>query len=149
MSTWADKLSRFTQNAVTKSKSMAEVTRINIEISNYESSLKQLVSEIGQYVVDADLLRDDAAVKEKLERVVELQSRINASKELVENIRKASLCPNCGAVLEPDVNFCPKCGASRFPIPNLNQPVQATCPNCGAPLDAGAVFCANCGQKVN
>ena len=66
------------------------------------------MSEIGQYVVDADLLRDDAAVKEKLERIVELQSRINASKELVENIRKASLCPNCGAVLEPDVNFCPQ-----------------------------------------
>ena len=44
---WAEKLSKMTQKAVTKSKYMAEITRINIEISNHESSLKQQISEIG------------------------------------------------------------------------------------------------------
>ena len=72
---WAEKLSKMTQNAVTKSKYMAEITRINIEISNHESSLKQQISEIGQYVVDNGLLKDDANIQAKLERIAELQAQ--------------------------------------------------------------------------
>lgn len=155
MASWADKLSRLTQNAVNKSKYMAEVTRINIEISNYESNLKQLLNEIGQYVVDNGLLQDHEAIREKLAHIAEVQGKIEADKELVENMRKANVCPNCGNPLEPDVNFCPKCGASRMPMPNMNtantvsaQP-QATCPNCGTVLESGEAFCPNCGQRLN
>lgn len=153
MAGWADKLSRLTQNAVNKSKYMAEVTRINIEISNYESNLKQLLNEIGQYVVDNGLLQDNADIQEKLARIAEVQSRIDADKELVETMRKANVCPNCGNPLEPDVNFCSKCGASRIPMPAAKpaQPAaaKAVCPNCGNELESGELFCPNCGQRLN
>lgn len=151
MASWADKLSKLTQSAVNKSKYMAEVTRINIEISNYESTRKQLYGEIGQYVVENGLLQDNADIQDKLARIAEVQGRIDASKELVENMRKANVCPNCGNQLDPDVNFCPKCGASRTPVPTQTQAAPAqpkiVCPNCGAELESDEAFCPNCGQR--
>lgn len=149
---WAEKLSKMTQNAVTKSKYMAEITRINIEISNHESSLKQQISEIGQYVVDNGLLKDDANIQAKLERIAELQATIASSQATIEALRKANVCPNCGATLDLDVNFCPKCGASRSPAPIPGAQPQAvqkqTCPSCGTELENDETFCPNCGQRV-
>lgn len=151
MAGWAEKLSKFTQNAVTKSKYMAEITRINIEISNYESNVKQVVSEIGQYVVDNGLLQDVPEIQEKVARVHELNATISANQATVEALRKANICPNCGATLDMDVNFCPKCGATRNPVPLPNmQPNRpaAVCPKCGTKLENNEIFCPNCGTRV-
>ena len=152
MAGWAEKLSKLTQNAVTKSKYMAEITRINIEISNYESDVKQIVNEIGQHVVENGLLQDVPEIQAKIAKVNDLKATIAKNQDTVEALRKANICPNCGATLDADVNFCPKCGASRnpSPIPDLqpNHPA-AVCPKCGTKLENNELFCPNCGTRIN
>lgn len=151
MAGWAEKLSKLTHNAVTKSKYMAEITRINIEISNCESNVKQVLNEIGKYVVDNNLLQDVPEIQDKVAKVNELKATIAANQATVEALRKANICPNCGASLDADVNFCPKCGAVRNPVPIPGiQPAKpaAVCPKCGTALENNEMFCPNCGTRV-
>ena len=46
---WTDKVNSFTQNAVSKSKELAEVTRLNLSISNAEEQARGLKMQIGDY----------------------------------------------------------------------------------------------------
>ncbi|RPI21458.1 MAG: hypothetical protein EHM61_24720 [Acidobacteria bacterium] len=46
-------------------------------------------------------------------------------------------CPQCKAVVDPQVNFCPSC---RFSF-------RQTCPQCKAAVDPGDRFCPKCGLE--
>lgn len=46
------------------------------------------------------------------------------------------VCPNCGAVNEPDSLFCEECGSSLGS--------SLVCPNCRMPIDGKADFCEHC-----
>ena len=153
MASWTEKLSRMTQSAVSKSKDMAEITRMNIEISNFENSIRQQTAAIGQSVVENGLLQDVPDVQERLAQIAQLQEKIAANRAAVEALRGANLCPNCGATLAADVNFCPHCGASRAQAqaqaPAEPQPAEKpVCPACGTQLESDEQFCPNCGHHM-
>ncbi|HXK61581.1 MAG TPA: zinc ribbon domain-containing protein [Acidobacteriota bacterium] len=48
-------------------------------------------------------------------------------------------CPQCGAVIEPSVNFCPSC---RFAL-------RPTCPQCKSAINPGDRFCPKCGRELS
>ena len=48
MAKWGEKFSRATQAAISKSKEMAEVTRLNVEISTYTQNMKELYTQVGE-----------------------------------------------------------------------------------------------------
>ena len=54
-----DKLGSMAQSAVDKSKELAEITKLNLSISNSENKIKEIKSEIGNYVFSNNLLRED------------------------------------------------------------------------------------------
>jgi RNA polymerase subunit RPABC4/transcription elongation factor Spt4/putative effector of murein hydrolase LrgA (UPF0299 family) len=49
-----------------------------------------------------------------------------------------SICPKCGAVVDPTFNFCPKC---KF---NLH----STCPECHRAVRAGDLYCPFCAREL-
>jgi RNA polymerase subunit RPABC4/transcription elongation factor Spt4 len=49
-----------------------------------------------------------------------------------------AICPKCGAVVNPSVNYCPSCRYSFHP----------TCPHCKAAVRSSDEFCANCGAQI-
>lgn len=53
-------------------------------------------------------------------------------------------CSECGAELEPDVEFCPECG---MPVQSARE-TDKLCPECGAELEPDAEFCPECGMPV-
>jgi double zinc ribbon protein/phospholipase D-like protein len=48
------------------------------------------------------------------------------------------LCPKCGTVVDPRVNYCPSCRYSFHP----------TCSQCKAAVRPADTFCANCGAQL-
>ena len=52
MAGWKESVGRFAQSAVSKSKEMAEITRLNMEISNQEQRLRELQGKLGQFVCE-------------------------------------------------------------------------------------------------
>lgn len=150
MAGWKESVGRFAQNAVSKSKEMAEITRLNMEISNQEQRLRELYGQLGQYLVEnADLVpadRQDAQAL--LQEVAQVKAGIEASKATLLEVRNVNICPGCGAEVSRSSKFCPSCGAQmdRSVMERLNQ--APVCPSCGAELEPGAAFCGNCGAKL-
>ena len=150
MAGWKESVGRFAQNAVSKSKEMAEITRLNMEISNQEQRLRELYGQLGQYLVEnADLVpadRQDAQAL--LQDVAQVKAGIEASKATLLEVRNVNICPGCGAEVSRSSKFCPSCGTQmdRSVMERLNQ--APVCPSCGAELEPGAAFCGNCGAKL-
>ncbi len=150
MAGWKESVGRFAQNAVSKSKEMAEITRLNMEISNQEQRLRELYGQLGQYLVEnSDLvLADRQDAQALLQEVAQVKAGIEASKATLLEVRNVNICPGCGAEVSRSSKFCPSCGAQmdRSVMERLNQ--APVCPSCGAELEPGAAFCGNCGAKL-
>lgn len=150
MAGWKESMSRFAQSAVSKSKEMAEVTRLNMEISNLEQRIRERQQTLGAYLLEHPemLPHDDATVDNILRDVSLARENIARDQELVLEVRNINICPQCGAEVSRTSKFCNACGA---PIDRsmLETPAAANlCPQCGTPLENGAAFCGNCGAKL-
>lgn len=148
MANWGEKLGRVTQAAISKSKEMAEVTRLNVEISTYTQSMKDLYTQVGEYVINEGLLTEDEEVSNKRKKIEILQANIHADTDKVNEIKNINICPNCGSEVPRSSKFCDRCGTemNREIIENGTEN-ENVCKNCGVSLAEGAVFCGNCGSR--
>lgn len=149
MAGWGEKFNKMTQTAISKSKEMAEVTRLNMEINTYNQNIKDISTKIGEYVLENGLLKEDETVAAFIEQVAAIKSNIEANQAKMLEVKNISICSKCGAEVQKTSKFCDKCGnempkAEEAPAA---EPVQNVCKNCGQALDAGAAFCGNCGTK--
>ncbi len=149
---WTDKVSAFTQNAVSKSKELAEITKLNLSISNAEENIRGLKTEIGSYVVQNNLLTDVPEIQEIYAKLSTLQSSIDANRERINEIKNINICPNCGGEVSRNSKFCDHCGQQLqrpdpYAPPQSEQPAQKVCPGCGQVLSVDAAFCSNCGMR--
>ena len=151
MASWKEKVGNFAQNAVAKSKEVAETTRLSVENSGLESKLKDNYNKLGEYLLNnIELLpAEDEFVAGIIAAVGEIRGKIEANRQQIAAIKNANVCPNCGTDVGATSRFCPSCGT---PIERASvQPeevVAPVCPDCGEPLAADAVFCVNCGKKL-
>ena len=143
MGTWSSKFNKITQSAVSKSKELAEMTRINMEISSTEQKLQSAYTELGESVAENNLLMGEASVAELLEQNASYKNHVNELKERLNIVRNINICPNCGAEVSRSSRFCDSCGTQ------MNRTVlQSVCPKCGATVSGGWNFCDSCGAPL-
>ncbi len=146
MANWKDTVSRAAQTAKTKTKEVAEVTRLNVEISSLEQKIRDAGQRLGDYLLaNPGLLGGcgDETVAEIFRQVEELKQQIEADRQAVRDARNVNVCPNCGAEVSRTSRFCDRCGA---PLEQVR--TDPVCPQCGAPVEPDAAFCGNCGAKL-
>jgi hypothetical protein len=85
-----DKLGSMAQSAVDKSKELAEITKLNLSISNSENKIKEIKSEIGNYVFSNNLLREVPELSELFMRIEERLASIEADRAKIAEIQNAS-----------------------------------------------------------
>ncbi len=151
MAFWKENVGRMAHNAVAKSKEMAEITRLNLEISSQEQKIKELYTSAGEYLLNNPQLVDaqDETFLQKRESLAQLQEKIEQSRQALLDVRGISLCPGCGAEVNRSSRFCDRCGAEMPCVPVENEQAKPACPGCGAEVDGGAAFCPACGAKLN
>lgn len=150
MASWKENMSRMAQNAMVKSKEMAEITRLNVEISNLDQKLRENYSKLGEYVIDNPALlagSEDETITQICQAVAEIKEKMAQCQQQILDIRNVNICPNCGAEVNRTSKFCDRCG-TEMDRSVLQQSAQPVCPGCGEPVDADAVFCGNCGAKL-
>lgn len=141
-------------NAVAnKTKDFAGVTKINIQISQDEGKLISLYSELGKifYVKNSANPTDEFSAS--FAEISSLQSKIEAAKLQIQQIKGTKFCESCGAEFPSNLQFCGSCGAkapevvveSFATVVETNPTV--TCPTCGKAEDASTLFCSGCGHK--
>lgn len=152
MASWKESMGRMAQTAVAKSKEMAEVTRLNLEISNLEQQIKEIYLQAGEYLLTRPELLPvgDETVSQQLESLSALGEKLEQSRQSLLDVRNLNICPSCGAEVSRVSKFCDRCGAAMDRSILEQVPSAApVCPGCGAPVDKGAVFCGNCGTKLD
>ncbi len=149
MADWKSSMSRFAQTAVSKSKEMAETTRVNVEISNVQQKIREVQMNLGRHVLENPALMPapDETAADLIRQAQEANEKLTALQQTLLDLRNVNICPNCGAEVSRTSKFCGKCGApmERKVLEDTPTPV---CPHCGAPIEEGATFCGNCGEKL-
>lgn len=131
-----DKFTQGSQEALQKTKELADVMTMNAEISDSRRKIRELYEELGELLVKeafdgmtSEQIRsaleeengDDASRRIVLGNWKEFYSRVryvrseeevialNESK--ISELRSDVKCPNCGSRIMKGMSFCPECGA--------------------------------------
>lgn len=123
MASWSEKLNQMTQKTISKSKEVAGVAKLNLEISTLNQNIKNIQNEVGAYVLEKGLLLEDASVSEWAAKVASLKAEIEANTEKIHDLKNVSICPGCGAEVAKTSKFCDKCGTAI--VIKVSEPVDS------------------------
>lgn len=146
------KISQAGQNTLQKTKDMADVAKINSQISDEEKRINDTYFQIGKQYVELHASDCEEAFKGMVQAIADAENKIKEYKEQIQDIKGIARCPKCGAEVAKGALFCSACG-EKMPEQPVQEEVVAQveekkCSNCGAVIMEGALFCAECGTKV-
>ena len=148
------KISQASQSTLQKTKDMADVAKINMQISDEEKKMNDTYLQIGKLYMELHASDSEESFKEMVQAITDAQNKIKEFKGQIQEIKGVVRCEKCGAEVPKGAAFCSACGEK---MPELVQEataqeaepvVEKKCANCGAVLGSGALFCSECGTKV-
>ncbi len=115
-----EKIAKTSGDVAKKAKDLAEVTKLNGQISDSEKTIKNLYNEIGKYVYEN--LKEDAPaeIAEKMTAIDEALAAIAGYKAEVMKLKGIQNCPHCNNEVAYGVAFCPSCG-NKMPEPVVEE----------------------------
>lgn len=156
------KISQAGQTTVQKTRDMADVAKINMQISDEEKKINDTYLQIGKLYMELHASDSEEAFQGMVQTIVEAQGKIKEYKAQIQEIKGVVRCEKCGAEVSKEAVFCPVCGVKMPEIVSeetekteveadaqAQEPVvEKKCANCGAVLGNDALFCSECGTKV-
>lgn len=139
------KLTQTSQDAVKKTKDMAEAVRLNGVINDETKKIEAGYRELGKLYYEKCAGREDPIFQPYVAEIQRVEASIREMKETIRQLKGVQACPSCGSEVAAGAAFCTVCGAKMPEPPKPDGPV---CPKCGAPVTADTVFCTNCGTKI-
>ena len=105
------------------SGSVVEITKLNMSINAEEEKIRKLYTEIGKQLYED--YTDGKAVSEELLRkcvkIDEIFENIAEMKDKILELRNVKACPNCGTILDIEMEYCHKCGKKQEDIPEAEE----------------------------
>ncbi len=165
---FGEKLSSAGKDMAKKTKELADVTKLNMQIGNEEDNIKSKYIEIGKLYYDLFSSTPDERLAPLCSSITESLNKISTYKEQIQSIKGVKKCAKCGAEIADSASFCSVCG-NKASSEEEKEPEEAndetkegpdeetvavedipapTCPNCNEQIDKDAAFCSKCGQKT-
>lgn len=171
------KLTQAGQATIQKTKEIADITRINSNISDEEKRISNFYTEIGKLYFSLHSEDFESDFAGMFDGINVSKDKIKELRNELEQIKGVKRCPNCGAEVSNESVFCSGCGEKMPPeeqeaveepsveealtkesaagqvvveevVEAVAQGNPKSCTNCGAEVVAGASFCAECGTKL-
>lgn len=146
------KVSQTGQDAIKKTKIMAETSKLNSQISSEKRVICDTYSKIGEKYFELFCESPDENLSDFVTAIKEAQQRIEEHEDQIKKLKGIDCCPTCGAELKEGALFCASCGTKTAEVPAEEkeepQAVEKVCTNCGEKLADGIQFCSNCGTKA-
>lgn len=144
------KVSQTGQEALKKTKIMAEITRINSRIAAEKRVIADNIGKIGEKYYELYCDNPDANLAPYVEAIKESHRKIEDYEDQINRLKGVDCCPKCGAELKAGTLFCSACGARSEQSQAARDPAAArVCAACGTALADGVRFCGNCGAKCD
>lgn len=107
-----------------KAKDVAEVTKLNGQISSEEAKIKEAYLAIGKRYFEENMGEISDAYINDFTIINEAKARISELQEQIKTIKGVFACPNCGAEVTTDSAFCSSCGAKvEAPAPKEEETI--------------------------
>lgn len=147
------KISQASQSTLQKTRDMADVAKMNMQITDEEKRINDTYLEIGKKYVELHAADSEEAISDLVQIIADSNRKIGEIKAQIQEIKGVVRCDNCGAEVGRESAFCPACGNKMPEIVQtvVEQPAteeKKFCANCGATLENGALFCSECGTKI-
>lgn len=107
-------ISRYTQNAVDKTSTFFEATKISAQISTEQKEIDKLYQKIGETVyrrAESRQMQLDDDLAAFVEEIRRHREQISSRRKDLADVKGKKVCPSCGELIPREVAFCPKCGA--------------------------------------
>lgn len=137
------RVSDFGQEVSAKTRTMADISRLNSAITEQERQIETAFSNIGKAYYARH--KDDPCAEEmeSITYINEAYVRIQQYKTQISQLKGIANCPSCGSEISSVASFCSFCGsATGF------APPTRPCPGCGAQMDISSSFCTSCGTRL-
>lgn len=154
------KISQASQSTLQKTRDMADVAKINMQISDEEKKMNDTYLQIGKLYMELHASDSEEAFQGMVQTIADAQANIKEFEAQIQEIKGVVRCEKCGAEVSREAAFCPACGM-KMPeiVPEEMVPeetaaqeaeavVEKKCSNCGTVLGTDALFCSECGTKV-
>jgi hypothetical protein len=145
------KVSQTGQEAIKKTKIMAEKTKINSQISAEKRVIADNIGRIGERYYELFCDNPDENLAPFVNAIKDAQQKIGDFEDQINKLKGIETCPKCGVELKEGMLFCSGCGARIEQPPAaqepLSQPAPRVCVGCGTPIADGVRFCGNCGAR--
>lgn len=145
------KVSQTSQDAIKKTKIMAETSKINSQISAEKKAISDNYMNLGEKYFELFCSNPDENLAGFVAAIRESQQKIADFEDQIRKLKGIESCPNCGAEINDGALFCTGCGTkieAPPPPPETPVPDARVCAACGSELSDGAIFCSTCGAKT-
>lgn len=145
--------------AAKKSGDLVEVTKLNMEVSSYESEITKYENKLGKVVFDkvSRCEINDIELMDLCRHIENIKDKIEDTKAKILQLKKLKVCSNCNTEVESEVMYCPKCGFKvEAPKPekvsddgkNVISDYTKICDSCNAENPPESEFCSECGNSL-
>ena len=146
------KITNAGQSAITKTKNMADISKLNGQVSGEENKIRGLYAQIGKLYFELYPDTPDERLAPLCASIRESLLVIESCNEQITEIKGIKRCPQCGAEIASAAAFCSVCGCSMTACKpqeaDAEAPCGPKCPKCGFAAVPGDAFCGNCGNKM-
>lgn len=145
---FGEKLTNAGKDVAKKTKELADVTKLNMQISSEEDNIKNKYSEIGKLYYKLFSESPDERFTQLFSSITESAGKINSFKEQIQAIKGMKKCSSCGAEIDDSAQFCSVCGNKSIveEKPAVEEPAQdnsegaenashQACPESDEPID--------------
>lgn len=112
------KMAQAAQAAVEKSKDLAGIAKLNMDIAGQEREIEKTYKQIGEWYYkkfgvsgDPEAAEPAARIRKAEEKIDQLKAELAAQTGENEDKKPGKACPICGERAEEGAKFCPSCGA--------------------------------------
>ena len=127
-----EKITLGSQEAIQKTREIAEVVTTNANISESKKKISELYTELGEVLEDETA--DDGSHVIVLDNWREFYTKVRfirseeeviaISEKKISELKAEGKCPSCGARIPKGGMFCPECGAKLNQDAPAQEPVQ-------------------------
>ena len=142
------KLSQTGQMAVQKTREMADVAKLNSNISDEEKKINNAYYQIGQMYVDLHNDDFEPDFEVLITQLKESQNNVENLKKQIQDIKGVKRCTTCGAEIPNNSTFCSSCGSAVTQQKSVDAANLIKCTNCGKMIEKGMKFCTFCGNEI-
>jgi len=139
------KISQTGQNAVQKTKDIAEIARLNSLITTEEEKIGQAYFEVGKQYVEMFGTTPIDEFASMVNSIRESEKYVDILRQQIQDIKGLLRCEKCGTELVKGALFCSSCG---FAVPNLPNEDVVECSNCKSIVKSEMKFCTSCGNPM-